>query len=162
MPVAQIIRMTKDKILETAGSLYQKGHENPAEEMYQRIKNHKEFTDLFPAAETRWKARKSAAAPAVSATPPGAPAAAPIPPEDKAKTDKAIQAEKTLETNNQKPRTTAHASTREGKPVEELTLAEIGSMSDNEFSKLPKNVRNRYLKQYGSYAWAGGSAEEQE
>lgn len=119
--------------------------ENPAEVMYSIIKKQKDFDTLLPVAETRLKARK-AAAPASPASPS---APAPATPEDKAKIDKATQAEKALEDNAGKTKTTAHVSAREGKPAAELTLEEIGAMSDMEFAKLPRHVRQRYLKEFG-------------
>lgn len=121
--------------------------ENPAEAMYAAVKRHKEFETLLPAAELRAKAKKTSAAPP-SASTPSAPAATPTP-EEQAKVTQAKQAEAALEKNANQTRTTAHVSAREGKPAEELTLEEISSMRDSEFSKLPKHVRQRYLKQYG-------------
>jgi hypothetical protein len=122
-----------------------KAGENPAEVMYTKIKQHKDFTNLLPAAELRVKARKTApAAPPASQAP-----AAPAAPEDKAKIKSATDAEQALKDNAARAKTTAHVSAREGKPAEELTLEEIGSMSDLAFSKLPRHVRNRYLKMHG-------------
>lgn len=120
--------------------------ENPAIVMYEMIRSHKEFETLYPAAEIRVKARKQAAEKT-----PGASSSAPVStPEDKAKEEKAKQAEKALEDNANKSKTTAHVSSREGKPAEELSLEEINKMSDLEFAKLPRQVRNKYLKAYGA------------
>ena len=116
--------------------------ENPAEAMYERIKKHKDFETLLPAAQVRVQARKQPAATPASPSAPATPT-----PEDKAKLDAAKAAEKALESN--KTKTTAHVSAREGKPAEELTLEEISNMSDLTFAKLPRHVRQRYLKQFG-------------
>lgn len=123
--------------------------ENPAIVMYEVIKSHKDFENLYPAAELRAKAKKEAADKKVSSGAPSSVPATPTP-EDKAKEEKAKQAEKTLEENTQKPKTTAHASSREGKPAEELNMEEIAAMSDGEFAKLPRGTRQRYLRMYGT------------
>lgn len=121
--------------------------ENPAEVMYQVIKKHQEFQVLYPAAELRAKAKRPPeAAKEMPGTTPSAPV---LTPEDKAKEEKARQAEKALEENNNRPKTTAHVSSREGKAAEELTLQEITAMSDREFSKLPRRVRQKYLDSMG-------------
>lgn len=122
--------------------------ENPAQVMYDVIKRQKDFATLLPVAETRHAAKKAPEKKDSPASPPSATAAPPTP-ADKAKEDKAKQTEKALEDNANRTKTTAHVSAREGKPAEELTMEEIASMSDLEFAKLPRNVRNRYLKQYG-------------
>lgn len=124
--------------------------ENPAEVMYQAIKKHKDFEELLPAAQTRVKARKSAAAPPASPAAPAAPAA-PTPPSDTAqpKTE-AQKVQAALEQNGARPKTTAHASAREGKPTTEHTLEDIAAMSDMEFARLPRHVRQNYLKQHGA------------
>lgn len=119
---------------------------NPAEEMYKAIKKHKDFATLLPVAETRHAAKKTAPQ---NQAPTPAPAAPPTP-EEKAKIEQAKATERALENNNNKPKTTAHASAREGKPAEELTLDEIGTMSDLEFAKLPKKTRDSYLKRFGN------------
>lgn len=130
--------------------------ENPAEVMYQSIKKHKEFDALLPAAQTRVQARAAtpppATQPAAAAAPPAGPPqpAEPTTPEDKAKQLRAQQAQEALESNGTRPLTTAHASVKEGKPAEELSLEEITTMSDLEFAKLPRHVRQKYLKQHGA------------
>lgn len=121
--------------------------ENPAEVMYQAIKRHKDFEDLLPAAQTRLKARKAAVAPPASPAVP----AAPTPPPDTAKPKtEAQKVQAALEENGARPKTTAHASAREGKPTTEHTLEDIAAMSDMEFARLPRHVRQNYLKQHGA------------
>lgn len=138
--------------LRTMSLATEKG-ENPAEVMYNMIKKHKEFENLFPAAEVRVKARKSnavapTASPAVTVTTANA---APATPQDKAQAPQsATDAEAALLANAARPKTTAHISGKEGKPVEEMTLEDIAGMSDLEFARLPRHVRQRYLKQHGS------------
>ena len=122
--------------------------ENPAVAMYEVIKKHKDFDTLYPAAEVKAAARKKATEKkdtSVNTSSVTAPT-----PEDKAKEEKAKQVEKTLEENTNRTKTTAHVSSLEGKPTEELTMDEIAKMSDLTFAKLPKAVRERYLKKYGA------------
>lgn len=146
MELAEELVAGDQTALREIGEQVAKG-ENPAIVMYQTIRKHKDFEALLPAAEVRAKARaKASAAPATPASPS---APAPATPEDKAKEDKAKQAEKALEENNNRTRTTAHVSAREGKPADELTEQEISAMPDLEFAKLPRHVRQRYLKKYG-------------
>jgi hypothetical protein len=121
--------------------------ENPAEVMYELIKEDKEFENLFPAAQVRAeqkaKARADKKAPKEQKKEEQTPTAP-----KKAEVD-TTQAEKKLEENSQQSKTTAHVSSQETKPTDELTLEEIGKMSDLEFAKLPRHVRQRYLKKYG-------------
>jgi hypothetical protein len=132
--------------LQTIGDAFRRG-ENPAEVMYGVIKQHPEFAKLYPAAELRAKAKALATAPppATESTP-AAPSA-----EDSAKKAKEAEAaQAALEANAAKPKTTGHLGSWEGKPAEELTIDEISAMPDREFAKLPKAVRVRYLRQFGS------------
>ncbi len=127
--------------------------ENPAELMYEAVKKHKDFNDLFPAAQTRAKARLAAkAAPASPAPPPpaspSAPAVTPTP-ADQAKLDKAKEAQEALRENGNRSKTTAHAFGREGKPADDLTFEELHAMPDSEFRQLPRSVRQKYLKKLG-------------
>lgn len=115
----------------------------PAEVMYETIRNHKDFETLYPAAELRWKAKQ--AGKENSGTPSSVPAQTP---EEKAKIEQAKQAEQTLEDNLNRPKTTAHVSSRETKPTDEMTFEEIARMSDIEFAKLPRPVRQRYLRKF--------------
>lgn len=130
-----------------------KAGENPAELMYQVIKRHKDFETLLPAAQIRANARlNKGAAPAspASAPAPAVPETPPVPPADPAKVQTAQSAQQALEKNGNKPKTTAHVSSREGKPVAELTADDISRMSDLEFARLPRHVRDKYLREYGS------------
>lgn len=121
--------------------------ENPALVMYELIKNHKDFEIHKPAAETRVKARAAAKeTPKPKEEKPAAPVKSA---EQLQKEAEAKRAQEKLEQNNERPKTTAHASSREGKPAGELTMEEYLSMSDLEFAKLPKNVREKALKQFG-------------
>jgi len=139
--VPDIISENESHLVEVAKAM--KSGENPAEKMYQLIKNDKEFANLFPVGQIRAEARKKApTAVKVEQT-------AEKSPDEVAKEAKARQAQEALEKNEGKPKTTGHAGGGEDKPAGELTLEEIGAMSDREFSKLPKGVRARYLKLYG-------------
>lgn len=119
--------------------------ENPAIVMYDLIKSHKDFETLYPAAEVRAKAR------AANGNNTGAPSSVPAQtPEELAKAEKAKQAEKALEENTKKTKTTAHVSSVESKTeAGELSMEEISRMSPLQFAKLPKSVRNKYLEKYG-------------
>lgn len=129
---------------------------NPAEVVYGIIKAHQDFAKLFPAAQIRAKARQdakakpAAAAPAAAPAAPAKPAAPPAKsPEDQEKERQALAAQQALEQNAGKTRTTGHAGSTEGKPATELTAEEIAAMSDREFAKLPRHVREAYLRKYG-------------
>lgn len=147
-----VMELAEDLVTNDAQALKEiadrtKKGENPALVMYEVIKSNKDFEVLYPAAELRAKAR---AQKAEKKDTPVAPSSAPaLTPEDKAKEEKAKQAEKALEENSKQTKTTAHASSREGKPASELTIDEISRMSDLEFARLPRQTRERYLRLYG-------------
>ena len=149
MELAPDLISKDEKALREVAERTQNG-ENPAVVMYDLIKNHKEFETLYPAAEVKAKARKEAQDTAGKKVTPGAPSSVPAStPEQKAKEEKAKQAEKALEDNTNRTKTTAHVSSVESKPAGELTMEEIAKMSDLSFAKLPKNVREKYLKKFG-------------
>lgn len=128
--------------------------ENPAIVMYELIKDHKDFETLYPAAETRIKARAAAKAKPQEKSTEDKPKEkvseqkSPDPAQAKKEAD-ANRAQEALEKNSARPKTTAHAPSREGKPVGEMTMEQIASMSDLEFAKLPKKVRETYLEKFG-------------
>lgn len=129
--------------------------ESPSEAMYEIIKNHPDFEVLLPAAEVRLKARqpKKAEEPPKKAKEPPAeepPKAPEKTPEELEKEAKAKAAEDALKNNKNKQRTTAHVGSREGTAPEDLTLEQIAQMPDAEFARLPRKVRDRYLKTLGS------------
>lgn len=127
--------------------------ENPALVMYEIIKNHRDFETLYPAAETRVKARIAAKAkPQEKAKEEKPPVSEPKQPDPDQvrKEQEASRAQEKLEKNSERPKTTAHAPSREGKPTGEMTIEEYTSMSDLEFAKLPKAVREKALKKYGA------------
>lgn len=112
---------------------------NPAIEMYEIIKSDAEFSNLFPVAQTRVKARKGITdkpAPAVT---------------DVEKEKKAKEAQTALENNKAKTKTSAHAAGSEDKQSGELAEDEIIGLIKNpkEFWKLPKKQRDMILKKYG-------------
>lgn len=126
--------------------------ENPALAMYDAIKKHKDFETLFPVAQTRFDARRKAAAPVPPASPsaPAAPAQPAAPAVDPAKVTEAKRAQDALETNGTKTKTTAHVSSAaDDRRIGEYTVEELTKMSDLAFAKLPKNVRQQYLEKYG-------------
>lgn len=126
--------------------------ENPAVVVHDIIKRHKDFETLYPVAETRVKARLAAKAKPEQkkVEEPAKPAAPEKTPEEKAKEEEAARAQEKLEKNSERPKTTAHASSREGRPVGELTLEQYENMSDLEFAKLPKATREKALRDFGS------------
>lgn len=148
-----VIELSDDLIVGNAEALQEvsertQAGENPAIVMYELIKSHKDFETLFPAAEIKIKARQKAAEKPAAETPVKKEEVKT--PETAKKEQEAKIAEKALEDNVGRTKTTAHISSREGKPAEELSIDEITSMSDLEFAKLPRHVRSKYLKAYGS------------
>lgn len=148
MELADELIATDSEALKDIGRKVDDG-ENPAIAMYEAIKKHKDFENLFPAAQTRVAARKTPAASAAPASH-SAPAAPATPAVDPAKLNDAQRAQEALEVNGKKTKTTAHVSSREGKPSAELSIEEIAKMSDLEFARLPKATRDRFLREYGS------------
>lgn len=118
--------------------------ENPAEKIYSLIKEHPEFGNLFAAAQVRAQAKQTPKSEAPK--PATAPAKTPEQIEQEAKAKKA-QAD--LERNAGKPRTTGHVGANSDRPAGELSAESISQLSDREFAKLPKHVRDNYLKMYG-------------
>lgn len=111
--------------------------ENPAVKTYELIKNDSEFSKLYPVAQTKVQARR----PVVVAPPKT--------PEEIKKEADAKKAEEAFERNQAKPKTTGHVGTSDDKAADELSLDDIARMSSREFARLPKRVREKYLKSYG-------------
>jgi hypothetical protein len=119
--------------------------EDPAMKTYELIKADPEFAKLFPAAQVRVKARKAKS----SEKKEEAPAAKTKTPEEIEKEKVALAAQEKLEGNETKPKTSGHAEGKDKIEGTDLTIEQIAKMSDREFSKLPKKVRERYLQLYG-------------
>jgi hypothetical protein len=121
--------------------------ENPALTMYELIKADPEFAKLLPAAQTRVAARKvkkSDKAPDPAAKPKEKT------PEELQQEKEAQAAEDKLKENAGKPKTSGHAEGKDGFEGSGLSLEQITAMSDREFAKLGKKVREKYLELYGS------------
>ena len=116
---------------------------NPALTMYELIKADPEFAKLLPAAQVRVKARK-VKKPEEKKEEPKVKTA-----EELKKEKEAAAAEEALENNAHKEKTSGHASGKDKLEGSDLTLEQIGAMSDREFAKLPKKVREKYLEMYG-------------
>lgn len=117
--------------------------ENPAEKTYQLIKQDPEFSKLFPAAETKVKARKAAEKKPETKTP-----------EEIEKEKRAQEVQDTLEKNKDKTKTTGHAGgegggAEESGKIDGYSVEDIMKMSDLTFAKLPKKTREKFLQQYG-------------
>lgn len=142
MELAPEIVNSNDAYVKEIGQSIAKG-ENPAEKTYQLIKQDPEFPKLFPAAETKVKARKAAEKKPETKTP-----------EELEKEKKAKEAEDALEKNKDKTKTTGHAG-GEGGAAEETgkidgySIEDIHKMSDLTFAKLSKKTREKFLQQYG-------------
>lgn len=113
--------------------------DNPAEVSYQLIKNDPDFAKLLPAAEIRAKAK--AKKPESKKEEKG--------PEELKAEEEAKANEKLLEENKDKAKTTGHVAGGESKSGDQYTLEEIAKMTDKQFRKLPKALRQKYLEQYG-------------
>lgn len=120
--------------------------ENPALKTYELIKADPEFAKLYPAAQVRVKARKAKNPDKKNEE---APAAKTKTPEELKKEKEAQAAEDKLKENENKPKTSGHAEGKDKIEGTDLTIEQIAAMSDREFSKLPKKVRERYLQLYG-------------
>jgi hypothetical protein len=116
--------------------------ENPALKMYELIQADPEYAKLLPAAQTRVQARK--AKKSDKREEPKAKTA-----EELKKEADAAEAEKKLKENADKPKTSGHAEGKDKIEGSDYTLEQITAMSDREFSKLPKKVREKYLELYG-------------
>lgn len=123
--------------------------ENPAEVMYDLIKQHPEFAKLLPAATVRAEAKSKAR---TTAKPSGSDAPAPSNPLAKSPEElkKAKDAQDALERNAGRTKTTGHLSSAEGQPAGELTAEQFESMSEREFRRLPKDTREAALRKYGA------------
>lgn len=142
MELASEIVNSNDAYVKEVGEAIAKG-ENPAEKTYQLIKQDPEFSKLFPAAETKVKARKVAEKKPEIKTP-----------EELEKERKAKEAEDALEKNKEKPKTTGHVGGEGGGAdetgkIDGYSVDDIYKMSDLHFAKLPKKTREKFLQQYG-------------
>jgi hypothetical protein len=115
---------------------------NPALKMYELIQADPEYAKLLPAAQTRVQARK--AKKSDKKEEPKAKTA-----EELKKEADAAEAERKLKENADKPKTSGHAEGKDKIEGSDYTLEQITAMSDREFSKLPKKVREKYLELYG-------------
>ena len=113
--------------------------ESPSEVMYDLIKNHADFDKLYPAADAKWKEKSML----------GVEKPAEKPDHEVKKEEEAKAVEAKLQENQERSKTTAHVASREAKPAGELTMEEISQMKDSDFARLPRQVRQRYLKTYG-------------
>jgi len=141
MELAPEIINSNDRYVAEVGESIQKG-ENPAEKVYQLIKQDAEFDKLFPAAEVKVKARKPAEKKPEKT------------PEELEKEKKAQAAEAALEKNKDKTKTTGHAGGESGAAedsgkVDGYSVDDITNMSDLQFAKLPKKTREKFLQLYG-------------
>jgi hypothetical protein len=119
------------------------GGANPALKMYELIQADPEYAKLFPAAQTRVKARK-AKKPEETKEKPKAKT-----PEELKKEKDATAAQEALEKNKDKDKTSGHAEGKDKIEGTDYTIEQITAMSDRDFSKLPKKVREKYLELYG-------------
>lgn len=139
----EIINSNPEHLKQVAEAI--KRGDNPAEKTYQLIKGDPEFAKLFPVAQTRVAARKKK--PDAVKTP-----------EEIAKESKAQEAQDKLEQNKNKSKTTGHVSGSEevdhsagytdGKVT--YTSEQLMRMSDFQFARLPKKIRDAFLKDNGS------------
>ena len=141
MELAPEIINSNEKYVLEVGQAIQSG-ENPAEKVYQLIKQDAEFDKLFPAAEIKVKARKT-----VEKKPDKTP-------EELEKEKKAQAAEAALEKNKDKTKTTGHAggeggAAEDSDKVDGYSINDITNMSDLQFAKLPKKTREKFLQLYG-------------
>jgi len=121
--------------------------ENPAETSYRLIKSDPEFAKLFPAAQTRVLARKAK------------PEAVPVPKtqDELEKERKAKVAQDAFKNNQSQNKTTAHAAGSEdvdhAKEYSDgkisYTNDQLINMSAFQFSRVPKKIRNEFLKDNG-------------
>lgn len=138
--VPELINTNSKYLSQVAESM--KAGENPAEKMYTLIKSDKEFEKLYPVAQTRVAARKTK-------TPTQTPTEKPKSEEVKQPSEEAKIAQEIVESNLNKTKTTGHVGGANDKPNDEYSQDDIVSMSDREFSKLPKKTREYYLRKYG-------------
>ena len=142
MELSDIVNSNPEYVKEIGRSL-ERG-DNPALKAYELIKSDAEFSKLYPAAETRAKAKKPEKMPEEKKPEKTA--------EELKKEQEAQKAQDALEKNKDKAKTTGHAggeSKDEGSGVEGYTQEDIFNMSDIEFSHLPKATRTKILQQYG-------------
>lgn len=115
--------------------------ENPAEKAYELIKADPAFAELFPAAQVKAKAKQK-----LNQKPEEKPVEKS--PEEKKKEADALAAQKLLDENKNKPKTTGSVSAGDGKTEDtgNYTLDQVNAMSNLQFAKLPKKVRNYWLE----------------
>lgn len=116
---------------------------NPAIVMYNLIKGDPEFPKALPAAQAKIKAKLQAEGKGKTSEPETQ--------KEKEKAE-ALEKQKKLKENEGKPKTSAHASgADEGKggDYEGYTVQQLVDMSDAEFAKVPKKVRDKFLKDSG-------------
>lgn len=137
----EIINTSQAHLIEVAKALH--AGENPVLKAYDLIKADPEFAKLFPVAQTRVLARKTAKEPEKKKEP-----EKPIEKtaEEKAKEEKALAAQKALEENKGKKLTTGNIETSSSGADDDAGLAEYAKLSDVEFAKLPKATRNKVLR----------------
>lgn len=112
--------------------------DNPAVVMYNLIKGDPKFEKVIPIARARLKAagKLPAAAPSDTA-------------KDKKAEEDIKKAEKKIDDNLNKPKTSGHHAGG-GEADTELTMEQVLKMSDVEFARLPKAKREALLKKFGA------------
>lgn len=123
------------------------GGENPAEVTYAIIKSDPEFANLFPGAQVKVKARDKK------------PDGSQPPQKSQAELDKekkAQEAQEAMEKNKSKIKTSAHASGEVSEHSEGFTdgkvtytTADLVKMSDLQFARVPKKIREAFLRSQG-------------
>lgn len=146
MELSDEIVMTNPKYSQQVAEALKRG-DNPAEETYKLIKGDPAFAQLFPVAQTRVKARAKPAAKAVEKNQATTDTAAAEAAEKKRLA--ALKAQKDLELNGKKAKTTAHAQVDNDKPLGEYTFEDLNNMSDKEFRQVPKKIRDKYMEMLG-------------
>ena len=112
--------------------------DNPAAEMYSLIKGDPEFPKVLERIKAQGKIPET----------PKEEKKEPSPAELK-KAEEAKEAQKKLEENTTKPKTSGHIGGLETAPGE-ITLEQLSRMSDREFAKIPKQTRDKYLRMFGA------------
>jgi hypothetical protein len=123
------------------------GGENPAEVSYELIKSDPDFAKLFPAAQTKVKAREKKP----DGTQPPQKTQAEIDKERKAR-----EAQEAFEKNKNKAKTSAHAAGEAPEHSEGFTdgkvtytAEQLMAMSDLQFARVPKKIRDAFLRSSG-------------
>lgn len=120
--------------------------ENPALKAYELIKADPEFAKLLPAAQIKIEARKAPAKKPDEKKDGPASGVAKSAEETKKEKD-ALAAQKKLEDNAKKTKTTASVESAADTTSEGPSFDDIAAMTDREFARLPKKTREKYLKQ---------------